>query len=145
MSPLMLPLRGLLPELKIRVRAPEKPISTPMILSHVSGSLSQIAANSIVMIGNIVVTIVASIGEVSDSPVRKSPWLNTNAKRAAPNSFNRSRRSTCSCSLTANEVSQKRIAPPLIRKNVRVKGLKVVMAFLAIGAIKPHIMVARKT
>ena len=68
-SPVILPLPWPFVLFIIRINAPEAPTSTPMAFSQVMGSLMISAASSMVMMGNMLVTSEASMGEVIDNPV----------------------------------------------------------------------------
>lgn len=69
-----------------------------------------------VMMGMVVVTMLASTGEVSDNPMVKQHWLNTMASMPAKKNSSKSRGGTSSFFLMKSEVSQKLSAAPSTRK-----------------------------
>ena len=69
------------------------------------------------MIGVVVVTMEALIGEVRETPKMNDPWFSTIPSNAAKNNFARSWWLTCSF-LVKNDASQKTTAAPTMRKVV---------------------------
>ena len=95
--------------------------------------------------GNIVTTIDASIGDVIDKPTKKGNWFKPNENTEAKNNNKISFFGTCSF-FTTNEISQNKIAPPAILKNVRANGLRISGIKLRdIGVFNPKSILANKS
>ena len=92
-----------------------------------------------VMIGTVVVMTEASIGEVSDTPAMKQPWLSVMPNREAKKSMARSWGGTCSLRANA-EAIQKSTEAPNIRKVVSASGVMAPdsSTALEIGDMMPH-------
>ncbi len=95
-----------------------------------------------VTIGSIVVTTLASIGEVNEIPVMKRHWLKAIENIPAPKSFFLSEFDTGSLGRNIDNI-QKAIVAPKMRKEGRTMGLisllaKKLRVSLLIGAISPQ-------
>ena len=97
----------------IRISAPAHPRKTPPALSHVIGSRRNSVASTIVSTGTIVAIIDVSMGEVSDSPHRKSIWLSWMPNTEANSSNTMSRGATRSRGRKSETVQKSSAAPTM--------------------------------
>ena len=118
-------------------------MNTPNAFLLVSGSFRMIAANTIVIIGVVVATTVASIGVVYDKPMIKQFWLKVIESKDAINRSKRSRGGTFSLG-TKREAIQKAMAAPITRmaarENPEISPDK--NAIFEMGDINPQITLA---
>ena len=98
---------------RISSSAPAHPSSTPPALSHVIGSRRKSVASTIVSTGTMVAMIDVSMGEVSDSPHRKSIWFNWMPNTEANSSSTTSRGATFSRGRNSDTVQNNRQAPSM--------------------------------
>ena len=99
---------------RMRITAPAHPRKTPPAFSHVIGSRRKSVASTIVSTGTTVAMIEVSMGEVSDSPHRKSIWLSWMPNTEAKSSSTMSRGATRSRG-TKSEAAQKSRQAPAMR------------------------------
>ena len=82
-------------------------------MSHVIGSRRNSVASTIVSTGTTVAMIDESMGEVSDSPQRKSIWLSWMPNTDAKSSSTMSRRATLSRGRKSETLQNSRQAPSM--------------------------------
>jgi hypothetical protein len=102
----------------------------------------KIADSMSVKIGIVVVTMLAFIGDVFDSPTMKQHWLHTMLSMAAKKNIIMSRRSTFSFCTNSDVIQKHTAAPAVLKRTMSRPVIPFAMAALPIGAIKPQIMPA---
>ncbi len=125
-------------ELRINIKAPLHPISTPMAFFPVMGSCRISAASIMAKIGIDVVTMLALMGEVMLSPMVKQHWLKSSPVSAAPMNIRRSRQGTCSFGANSDAIQNSRHAPATRNVTMVMPSNPWSMASLPTGDISPH-------
>ena len=97
----------------MRISAPAHPRNTPPALSHVIGSRRKSVASIMVSTGTMVAMIEVSMGDVSDSPQRKSIWLSWMPNTEAKSSSTMSRGATRSRGKKSDTAQNSSAAPTM--------------------------------